>query len=295
MRGCSRIWRRRSRRSVAIRARWRRRSPSRRRLSRCRPQSLKVQQPFLVDLATLGRKLTPATAELRAALPNINPAIEVGTRTLARTPSLNANLQQVMGALKSLAQAPGTNVAINALTSTVSTLNPMVRYLGPYQTVCDDWNYFWTYLSEHISEQTSFGYAQRALLNFGNPTAAQQRRPAGRDAAGQRRRYGLAAERRQRVPARPALRRGDRQRRATPTARPASAATPRSSTTSTRSTATSPPTRTLRATRARRSRAAPASPRARRSAATPPPARSSPPTRATHEPVQTQAQAHARA
>jgi hypothetical protein len=89
---------------------------------------------------------------------------------LARTPSLNANLQQVMGALKNLAQAPGTNIGINALTSTVTTLNPMIRYLGPYQTVCDDWNYFWTYLSEHISEQTSFGFAQRALLNFGNPS-----------------------------------------------------------------------------------------------------------------------------
>ncbi|MEA2314124.1 MAG: phospholipid/cholesterol/gamma-HCH transport system substrate-binding protein, partial [Solirubrobacteraceae bacterium] len=130
-------------------------------------QSLRVQQPFLVDLSTLGRRFTPATAELGRALPNINPAIEAGTTTLARTPSLNANLQQVMAALKNLAQAPGTNIGINALTSTVSTLNPMIRYLGPYQTVCDGWNYFWTYLSEHISEQTSFGFAQRALLNFG--------------------------------------------------------------------------------------------------------------------------------
>jgi hypothetical protein len=143
------------------------RSPSTEQVSTA---SLRVQQPFLVDLSALGRKFSPATAELRVALPNINPAIEVGTRTLARTPSLNANLQQVMGALKNLAQAPGTNIGINALTSTVTTLNPMIRYLGPYQTVCDDWNYFWTYLSEHISEQTSFGFAQRALLNFGNPS-----------------------------------------------------------------------------------------------------------------------------
>ena len=74
-----------------------------------------------------------------------------------------------MNALKNLAQAPGTNIAINGLQSTVSILNPMIRYLGPYQTVCNDWNYFWTYLSEHISEQTSFGFAQRALLNQGNP------------------------------------------------------------------------------------------------------------------------------
>ena len=96
------------------------------------------------------------------------PAIEAGTQTLQRTPSLNANLQQVMTALKGLAQAPGTNVALNGLVSTVNTLNPMVRYLGPYQTVCDDWNYWWTYLSEHISEQTAFGFAQRVLLNQAN-------------------------------------------------------------------------------------------------------------------------------
>jgi virulence factor Mce-like protein len=133
-------------------------------------RSLAVQRPFLVDFNTLGTQLAPATAELRDALPDVNPAIEAGTRTLARTPVLNANLQQVMGALKTLSQAPGTNVAVNALTGTVNTLNPMIRYLGPYQTVCDDWNYFWTYLSEHISEATSFGFAQRVLLNTGNPT-----------------------------------------------------------------------------------------------------------------------------
>jgi virulence factor Mce-like protein len=136
--------------------------------------SLRVQQPFLVDLSVLGRRFTPATAELGRALPDINAAVEVGTRTLARTPSLNGELQQVMGALRDLAQAPGTNIGVNALNATVSTLNPMLRYLGPYQTVCDGWNYFWTYLSEHISEQTSFGYAQRALLNFGNPLQPNQ-------------------------------------------------------------------------------------------------------------------------
>ncbi|HEX8977955.1 MAG TPA: hypothetical protein VF781_15730, partial [Solirubrobacteraceae bacterium] len=101
-------------------------------------------------------------------LPDVNPALEVGTRTLARTPSLNANLQQVMRALNNLARAPGTNVAVNGLTSTVRTLNPMVRYLGPYQTVCDYWNYFWTYISDTFSEPTSFGFSQRALINNAN-------------------------------------------------------------------------------------------------------------------------------
>jgi hypothetical protein len=131
--------------------------------------SLKAQQPFLIDLTTLGHSLTPASGQLVQALPEINPAIQAGTSTLARTPSLNRNLQQVMAALKDLALSPATNVAINGLTSTVTTLNPIVRYLGPYQTVCDDWNYWWTFLSEHLSEATTFGFAQRALLNQTNP------------------------------------------------------------------------------------------------------------------------------
>ena len=96
--------------------------------------SLKVQRPFLVDFNTLGKPLAPATASLKSSLPIINPAIEQGTRTLIRTPPLNSRLQGVMVALKNLSEAPGTNVAINGLQSTVSILNPMIRYLGPYQT-----------------------------------------------------------------------------------------------------------------------------------------------------------------
>jgi virulence factor Mce-like protein len=133
-------------------------------------ESLRVQQPFLANLSTLGRELTPATAELNAALPVLNPAIEKGTQTLKITPILNANLQQLLRALKQLALAPGTNQALNGLTSTADTLNPMVRYLGPFQTVCNDWNYWWTYVAEHLSAQTRSGFAQRALLNLAAPS-----------------------------------------------------------------------------------------------------------------------------
>jgi phospholipid/cholesterol/gamma-HCH transport system substrate-binding protein len=52
----------------------------------------------------------------------------------------------------------------------VNTLNPMVRYLGPFQTVCNYWNYWWTYLAEHVSEQTQYGFAQRVLLNQADGT-----------------------------------------------------------------------------------------------------------------------------
>jgi phospholipid/cholesterol/gamma-HCH transport system substrate-binding protein len=131
-------------------------------------QSLIAQQPLLTDLTTFGRYMTPATHSLEVALPVLNPALEQGTQVLGRTPPLNQRLQQTMNALRTLAQAPGTNVGLNALVDTVSTLNPMVKYLGPYQTVCDDWNYWWTYIADHFSEATAFGFAQRALLMQNN-------------------------------------------------------------------------------------------------------------------------------
>jgi virulence factor Mce-like protein len=132
-------------------------------------ESLHAQEPFLVDLTTLGGDLSPATKELNAALPDTNSAIEAGTKTLKRTPALDTRLQGVMGSLKNLAQAPSTGVALNALTDTVDTLNPMVEYLGPFVTVCNDWNYWWTNIAGDLDETTDFGFAQRALANLANP------------------------------------------------------------------------------------------------------------------------------
>ena len=85
---------------------------------------------------------------------------------------MNAKLQRFMGALKNLAVAPGTNIALNGLVSTVTILNPMIRYLGPYVTVCDDWNYWWTYLSEHLSE------TEHVRLRAAGAAQLDQSRPA---------------------------------------------------------------------------------------------------------------------
>jgi len=130
--------------------------------------SLKAQQPLLSDLTTFADYMGPATAELRDALPNVNPALEAGVRVLPRTPVMNQELEGVLTSLGSLARDPGTNVAVNGLASTVNTLDPTIRYLGPYVTVCNGWNYMWVQLADVVSEQTNFGMAQRALLNFAN-------------------------------------------------------------------------------------------------------------------------------
>ena len=130
--------------------------------------SLIHQQPFLTDLTTFAHYMKPATASLKAALPSLNPALEAGIRVLPRTPSMNQRLQGVLSALRKLALDPGTNMSLNALASTVGILNPMIKYLGPFVTVCNGWNYFWTELADVVSEQTTLGNAQRALINFAN-------------------------------------------------------------------------------------------------------------------------------
>jgi hypothetical protein len=130
--------------------------------------SLRDQRPFLNDTTAFSADLSAAASELRASLPTINSALEIGTPVLRRSIKLDQRLQDAMRALRDLAIAPSTNLAVRALNGTVTTLNPQLRFYGPYQTVCDNPTLFFTYLAEHISEEDAKGFAQRALLNSAN-------------------------------------------------------------------------------------------------------------------------------
>jgi virulence factor Mce-like protein len=131
-------------------------------------RSLHDQMPFLNDTTAFGHDLDLATGELRRALPTVNPALKVGIPTLRRSTELNDDLRDSLTALRDLAAAPSTNLALRALTGTVSTLNPTLRYLGPYVTVCNFWNYFWTFVAEQFSEEDPTGHIQRALFQSAN-------------------------------------------------------------------------------------------------------------------------------
>jgi virulence factor Mce-like protein len=128
--------------------------------------SFRVQRPFLDDFATFGRDFSGATHALRAALPTVNHALEVGTPVQQRSGQLNDELAKTFDSVKHLVEAPGTNAALRGITATMDTLNPQLRFYGPYVTVCNGPNYFFTYLAEHFSELDSTGSMQRALLNF---------------------------------------------------------------------------------------------------------------------------------
>ncbi|MBA3327699.1 MAG: MCE family protein [Solirubrobacterales bacterium] len=132
-------------------------------------RSLRAQRPFLRNTAAFSRDLSAAAGELRGALPIVNEALEVGTPVVRRSVGLNDDLQGTLRALRDLTDAPTTDTALRALTATVTTLQPQLRYLGPYVTVCNYWNTFWTFTAEHFTAPDSTGTSQRALLNSGAP------------------------------------------------------------------------------------------------------------------------------
>lgn len=134
-------------------------------------RSFQVQRPFLTDLTAFSRDFAGATEELKGALPPLNDALKVGTPVQKRLPALNDETAKVLAQLRELAEAPGTGAALRGLTATVTTLNPQLRFYGPYVTVCNSFNYFFTYLAEHFSEPDTTGSAQRAL---GNVTGRQE-------------------------------------------------------------------------------------------------------------------------
>jgi hypothetical protein len=127
--------------------------------------SFRVQRPFLSDLRAFSDDFAGATRELRAALPTVNRAVARGIGVQRRAVPMNEDLAGALDELRKLTEAPGTMVALRGLTATVATLNPQLRFYGPYQTVCNSWNYFWTYVAEHFAEPDTTGTAQRALIN----------------------------------------------------------------------------------------------------------------------------------
>ena len=114
---------------------------------------------------------TPPSRDLRAALPPVNDALEVGTPVLAPLGrAQRATCRTRWARCATWRAAPTTNGALRGLTATVTTLQPQLRFLGPYITVCNYWNIFWTFAAEHFTAPDAD--RRRAAR------AAQQRRRA---------------------------------------------------------------------------------------------------------------------
>jgi ABC-type transporter Mla subunit MlaD len=122
------------------------------------------QRPFLTSLSTLARELTPGVTDLRATLPVLNEAIEVGTPVLARSPATNQRLEAVLRSLNQVVTQPTTRLALQRLQQTFETTEPLVRYAAPAQTVCNYFNYWFTFLPGALSDRDQVGYSFRQAL-----------------------------------------------------------------------------------------------------------------------------------
>ena len=69
-----------------------------------------------------------------------------------------------------VAETRGNPLALLELLSAFEVATPLVEYVAPYQTVCNYWNYYWTAISEHVSEDVGGGTGQRTNLKSGNST-----------------------------------------------------------------------------------------------------------------------------
>ncbi|MDX6583729.1 MAG: phospholipid/cholesterol/gamma-HCH transport system substrate-binding protein [Solirubrobacterales bacterium] len=122
------------------------------------------ERPFLRDFATLSRALRPGVTDLRATLPVLNEAITVGTPVLQRSASTSEKLEGAMRALNRLVSQPTTKVALQRLGETFDVAKPLAKYVAPAQTVCNYWNYDWTYLANGLSDHDQVGGSFRQML-----------------------------------------------------------------------------------------------------------------------------------
>ena len=126
--------------------------------------ALAVQTPFLNSFADLSADLRPGVQAVRAALPTLNDALEVGTPVLQRVPPVNAELAQTFISLRRLVDVPQTKTTVLRLRETFDQAGPLANWVAPFQTVCNYWNYWFTWLPEHLTERDSIGYTQRVAI-----------------------------------------------------------------------------------------------------------------------------------
>ena len=131
--------------------------------------TLPRQRPFLAEFAELSRRLRPGVQDLRVALPVLNSAIDVGTPVLARTPAMNRDLREVLVELDDLVAQSSTALSFQRLRDTFDSARRFSEWFVPAQTVCNYWNYWFTFLPEALSDRDQVGYSFRQALTNAPP------------------------------------------------------------------------------------------------------------------------------
>ena len=128
-------------------------------------ENLPEQRSFVSASADLALELNPGIRNLRLALPDLNEAVEVGAPVLESSPPVNRRLREALAELGQLVRQPSTRTTLMRLDDTFKEAAPLARYIAPAQTVCNYWNYWFTYFPNALSdEEPTLGNAFRQTL-----------------------------------------------------------------------------------------------------------------------------------
>ena len=131
--------------------------------------TLPRQRPFLAEFAELSRRLRPGVQDLRVALPVLNSAIDVGTPVLARTPQMNRDLRSVLIELDDLVAQESTKISLTRLRDTFDSARRFSEWVVPAQTVCNYFNYWFSFFPESLTDEDQAGYSFRQALTNAPP------------------------------------------------------------------------------------------------------------------------------
>ncbi|MEA2494068.1 MAG: phospholipid/cholesterol/gamma-HCH transport system substrate-binding protein [Thermoleophilaceae bacterium] len=122
------------------------------------------QRPFLVNSAALFRELRPGARVLPHAAPILADALEIGARTLAKTPDMNRRLTGVFRSLDRFVADPVVPRGIQRLRETVTVLRDPLDFIAPAQTTCNYLTLWFRNVASHLSEGDSRGTWQRFII-----------------------------------------------------------------------------------------------------------------------------------
>jgi virulence factor Mce-like protein len=129
-------------------------------------ESFRVQTPFLARFAAVSRDLQPAAALLPHTLPLIHGALRAGVPAFRETPELSRQVEDLFRALEDLGDNPNTLLALRDLRTAVHVTKPAIKFVAPYQTVCNYLVYFFNPLGTHQSAVVPGGTNERILAKL---------------------------------------------------------------------------------------------------------------------------------
>jgi virulence factor Mce-like protein len=125
---------------------------------------LPKQRPFLLNSQRLFAELRPGVRALRGAAPELSAALTIGTPTLRRSVALNRRLQPLLRELQTFSEDPMVPRGLRALTGTLRSLDPTLRYLTPAQTKCNYVALWFRNIGSLLSEGDKNGTWQRFII-----------------------------------------------------------------------------------------------------------------------------------